>query len=1029
MGRLTAFAIDNARLTLLLIAFIVIAGVSSFLNFPSQEDPEITIRTAAVTTRMPGLSPERMENLITKPIERTLKQIPEVKEIRSTSTTGQSVINVELEDQYFDLDPIWQDLRNKMSDIKRELPSDAQGPFVNDDFGRTAAATVAIVGDDFNMADMRTIAEDLQDEYSALKAASRVDILGLQEERIWLEMDPVRLGHYKMSPSQITQALSNQNIILPGGDIDADGVTITIEPSGNFESIDDIKRLTIATSDTEFVYLQDLVNIRRGYVEPLHQPAFYNNRPAVVLSVAMVANANIFEFDSAVQQLTQRMQQAVPLGVELHFATYQPVMVQKAIDGATSNLYQTIGIVLAVVMLFLGLRTGLIVGALVPMAILLSLLAMGALNIPLQRMSIAAIIISLGLLVDNGIVIAEDIKRRLGLGESRKQAAVNASESLGVPLLTSSLTTILAFMPLMLAEDVMGEYLRSLSQVIITTLLSSWFLAIFAIPCLCYWFLPEHQVASSANPHAAQDGATESEPPKENRFVQIYRGIVTAVLRFRYAFIGLMVAILVVALYGFKFIDQQLMAGSDRNQFLIYLNLPAGSTTDETLAVTRRLSTWLDDENINPEVTSDMAYIASGGPRFFLALEPVDPDPSKAFLIVNLEEGVPVDPVVARTNDFIRQQLPEANGTAKKMWLSTTERGLVEYRIKGEEISVLNQLASQIEAGFRAIPGSQNIKNDWETPTIKVRVEVDQARARRAGVTSEEIARALNAYYEGVKVSDYREGDQSIPILLRGDQQRNDLDRLRTLELYSASQATPVPLIQVADFIGEIQPSRIKHVNQKRTMIISGKHETMSAQELHAKMQTTLANLNLPAGYAIELGGEIKGSEEANAALFQYMPHCLALIVVLLVWQFNSFRRPAIIMLTIPLVLIGASAGLLATNTVFDFNGMLGVFSLAGIIINNGIVLIDRIELGYQQGEQGMHAIVNACAERLRPILITTLTTILGLIPLAVFGGELWRSLGVVMISGLAVGSILTLAFVPALYAVMFRKRLVTAEA
>ena len=338
-------------------------------------------------------------------------------------------------------------------------------------------------------------------------------------------------------------------------------------------------------------------------------------------------------------------------------------------------------------------------------------------------------------------------------------------------------------------------------------------------------------------------------------------------------------------------------------------------------------------------------------------------------------------------------------------------------------------MGSQIESGFRAIDGSQNIKNDWETPTIKVRVEIDQARARRAGVTSEEIARALNAYYKGVKVSDYREGDQSIPILLRGDQQRNDLDRLRTLELYSTSQSTPVPLIQVADFVGEVQPSRIKHLNQKRTMVISGKHESLSAKELHAKMQSTLDSLNLPAGYEIELAGEIKGSEEANSALFAYMPHCLALIVVLLVWQFNSFRRPAIIMLTIPLVLIGASAGLLASGTVFDFNGMLGVFSLAGIIINNGIVLIDRIELGYDQGEQGFDAIINACAERLRPILITTLTTILGLIPLAVFGGELWRSLGVVMISGLAVGSILTLAFVPALYAVMFRVKAVKAEA
>jgi len=654
IGRLAAFAIDNARLTLLAILFVIGAGIGSFLNFPSQEDPEITVRQAVITTLMPGMSPERMESLITKPLERIVKQIPEVAKITSTTQTGQSVIYAEVDDIYFDLDPIWQDLRNKMADAARQLPEGTQGPYVNDDFGRTASATVAIIGEDFDMRDMREISESLQDSYATLESVARVDIYGLQEERIWLEMDPVRMAHYGLTPATIVSVLNSQNIVMPGGKINADGLDVTIEPSGNLESIEDLKQLTIALSDTEFVYLQDLVEIRRGYEEPLDQPVFFNNRPAVTLAVSMVDNFNIFAFDEQVSALTEKLRQEVPLGVELEFATYQPVMVEKAVSDATNNLYQTIAIVLTVVMLFLGLRTGLIVGSLVPMAILLSLLLMGTWDIALQRMSIAAIIISLGLLVDNGIVIAEDIKRRMELGEARRAAVINAADSLGIPLLTSSLTTILAFMPLMLAEDVMGEYLRSLSQVIITTLLSSWFLAVFAITTFCYWFLPEPKPV------------TESESVKsESGFTLSYRRAVSTIVKQRYLFVALMVALLGSAIYGLKFVDKQLMAGSDRNQYLIYLNLPSGTATDVTLDATKRLTTWLSDPEQNPEVTSNVAYIASGGPRFFLALSPVDPESSKAFVIVNTRSHLDIDTLVNRSRRFMAEELPEVNGIAK----------------------------------------------------------------------------------------------------------------------------------------------------------------------------------------------------------------------------------------------------------------------------------------------------------------------------------------------------------------------------
>lgn len=1012
MRGITQFSIRNARLTVVFLAAVVVSGLATFATIPSQEDPEITIRSAQVTAHFPGLSVGLMEDLIARPLEKKIKEIPELDEQRTTISTGVALIEVRIGERYFDMAPIWQSLRNKMEDMKDQLPSGTQGPFVNDDFGRVAAATIALHGRGFELRELRDVARHLQDRLGTVNGVSRVQLYGVQPERVYLDFNATRLIFYDIPPDEIVNALKRQNVVLPGGSIVADNLRIVIEPSGNFESLEDIRNLQIAVPETgQTVYLRDIVNIRRDYAEPPMTPAFFNARPALIMGVSMVPQYNIEDFGEDLSAAVEALRLTLPVGLQMDFATYQPALVKTAVDSAVNNLYQTVAVVLTIVVLFLGLRTGLIVGAIVPLTILMSLVVMNFWGIDLQRMSIAAIIISLGLLVDNGIVIAEDMRRRIDAGAAKRDAAQAAAGSLGVPLLTSSLTTIFAFTPLILSENATSEYLGSLAQVIIIALLSSWFLALYATPALCTWFLKD-----------TSPGATSKESAYLGKVQDAYRRLLARVLARKALFTGGMAGLLSLSVLGLSLVPPQMMPYSDRGQLLVYLDLPAGSDIHHTIRVTRKLAAWLSDAERNPQIESNVAYIGFGGPRFFLALSPPDPADNAAFLVVNLKNKGDVPATQARINAFVLDELPEANGRVKRMFLGAKEIGLVEYRIKGADAGKLYAFAHDLEKALRDIAGTVAVRSDWQNPVPRIRVEIDQQRARRAGVTSESVARSLSAYYDGYAVTDYREGDRVLPVTLLGDQGYNRLGELITLPMLSQSGA-PVPLVQIADFSSSVEPNRLIRVDQERTITVSAKHIRMQAAELNERMLPALEALDLPEGYRVEVGGEVESASQSNGALFSKMPFALVGIALLLIWQFNSLRRPLIILLTIPLVLIGATAGLIISGAFLSFTAILGLFSLAGIIVNNGIVLIDRIDSGRAEGLPVHDAVITACMARMRPILMTTLTTMVGLVPILLFGGALWYPMAVVIIFGLAVGTVLTLAFVPTLYVLFFGGR------
>ena len=1014
MDNIVSAAIRSARFTWLLIFTACAAGTVIFLTQPRQEDPEIVIRNAQVVTQAPGLSPERIEQLITRPLEERIKTIAEVKEIKSVSMTGISIITPTVEDQFTDMTPIWANLRNKMDDARGQLPDVASDPQVNDDYGRVSVITLALTGDDFSLAELYSEAKNVRDAMSALPLVARVDLHGVQSERIWIEFDPVFLAQFDIDPAQVIQTLQSQNVVQPGGTVTAGGSNYVIEPSGDLTSLDEIRSIAIKTESDQFVYVEDIAAIRRGYVDPPNAPAFYNGKPAIILGISMVAKSNVVELGVQVRDELTRLNGEVPVGMDLEVAIFQPDIVAKSVASATTNLSQTIGVVLIVVMLALGFRTGLIVGAMVPLTMMLTLIGMSIMGIELHRISIAAIIVALGLLVDNGVVIAEDIKKRLDHGTERMDAVRATAKSLAVPLLTSSLTTVAAFMPLALISGGSGEFLRSLGQVLAVALLSSWLIAIVIIPAFCYWFMPAGAVAKG--------GATEDH--YDSAGYSLYRKLLKVVLRGRLVFIALMFALLVSSAMIFGFIKQRSLGPSERNQFTVYVDLPAEAAITETIAATEQLEDYLLDKSENPEVTDVLAYVGSGGPRFFLALSPNDAQPNKAFLVVNTETPDQIGAVMERIDSYFITDMPFANGRTDILFLGSSPLGTVEYEIAGPEIQTLRQLKADVRDAFLSVDGVRSVRDNWENAVLKIKADIDQDRARRSGVTSEDVASTLTAYFDGQPVTTFRDGELSIPVVIRSTAgNRRDLDRMRTVEVRSSISGSPVPLIQVADFNGAIEPSRIRRVDQRRTISVMGKHPRMTAVELNALMAPAIAEIDLPDGYELSLAGEIADAEESNEKLFKYAPHAFFIVILLLVLQFNSFRRPLIILSTIPLVLIGANYGLFVFKGYFDFTAMLGLFSLAGIIINNGIVLIDKIDQGRADGLGVDDAVVGAALARARPIVMTTITTIVGLVPMALFGGEFWYGMAIVIMCGIGVGTILTLGFVPVMYSLLFNLR------
>ncbi|MBA6233924.1 MULTISPECIES: efflux RND transporter permease subunit [unclassified Colwellia] len=1013
---LTKIAFTYRKSILMVLALLLINGVFAYLTLPAQENPTITIRKAIVTTSYPGMAPERVEQLITRAIEKEIRKIPEVEKLTSTSMTGQSVIHVEIYDRYFNLDNIWQDLRNKVKQAQMNLPEGTRPPFVNDSFGDVSVVTLALTADGFNLGEMYDISKHIRDNLYSVSGTKKVDIIGVQAERIYLEVKTAKLAQLGISPRSIISELQNQNIISPGGQIDTGLRSIVVEPTGNFSSLEEIGNTHIRITGTDdTIALKDIVSLRRGFIDPPDKPAYFNGEPAIMFGVSMLQKYNLLEYAPRVKNMVSQIENTLPIGYKINIATYQADQVQKSIQGVSINVIQTLVIVLLVVIYFLGLRTGLIVGSIVPFVMLTTLAIMQFTGMTLEKMSLATLIIALGLLVDNGIVIAEDFKRRIEQGIDRFDAMCQGGKELAMPLLSSSVTTILFFLPLMLAEHVAGEFTRSVSLVILITLMTSWVLALCVTPTFCYFFIKVEN-----NGDKAVDKPTEN----STKFYQVYEKFLHWVLAHKAIFMAMMVITLIVSLSGFGLLKKQFFPDSDRTQVMMYIDLPNGTSARETNRQMHDVFTWLDDKTYFPEITNYSGYSGFNGPRFVLTLNPEDPANNKGFVVINVKDGTQLNTFVNKLHNGIIETFPNVSGRVKRMFAGPSDSSSISIQVKGPDKDILYEKAKEIMAVLQAVPYTKNVRTDWENRIVKMQVKIDQHRARRAGVTSSDVATALQGYFSGANVTEYRDGDDIIPVVFRAEEEeRFNLDRLRTVSIFSNQSGLSVPLFQVADFIPVNQYAKIQRENMFTTITIEASNTEMTAEDLKVIIDADIEALkgDLPVNHLIEYDGVIVQSKEAQQALGASMPMVIGLVLVLLVMQFNSFRRASIIVLTIPLSLIGTVVGLLVMSAPFGFMVTLGIYSLAGIIINNAIVLIDRIEIERKEGKNDYQAIVNACLTRLRPITMTTVTTIMGLLPLLMDSMSMFYGMATVLAFGLGVGTILTLAVVPVLYASFFK--------
>ena len=1018
MKSITDFALNNSRTVVIMMLVIFFGGIILFGKIPKLEDPRITIREALVVAQNPGMSVEKIERLITRPIEEEVRSMGEVDDIKdSVSKVGECLMHVTIDDEVpaENLPAVWKLLRNRMSDLAPTLPAGTIGPMVNDTFGDTSMATIALWSDGFSMAEMRETAREIRERINLMKGIQKIDLTGVQEERIYIEYANAKMAQLGIDPRVIGDTLRQQNAVQPSGRVDINGTEIILETLGSFNSIEEIGDALIPVANTQAtIPLRDIASIRKAYVEPVQNPAYYNGHQAIVLSVFLFEGVDAVAFGERLKQKIREIEQSLPLGYKLDFATFQPDLISKAVNGMVSNVLQSVGIVVVVVMLMLGFRTGLIVGSFIPFVMLFGVVMMGAFNIDMQRISLATMIIALGMFVDNAIVVSDDIKVNLESGMDRREAVLKSGRSLSVPLLTSTLTTVFAFGPIVLQIGSTGDYTKSLGQVMVILLMGSWFLSMFSSTSFCYWFMKTKP--------AVNTDKKEDIDPYQGKFYQIYRKILVFGLRNRLIVLGIVGVAFAFSVYGFTKIPRVLFPTGDRNQYTVYLDFPAGTHIDATDRSVQDFCTWLQDKEKNPEITGSIAYVGNGGPRFFLSLSPTDPDPNNAFVIVNTQTGDQVAEMITRTRQYLLDHFPNTRGRVKPMFLGASEPGILEIRLSGPDIDILMEQAEQLKTGLRKIPGTLDIKDDWNNRVLSAKIKVDQYRARRAGSSSQNVAGSLSAFVDGATITDFHQGNVDIPIVGRGvETERKSTSSLFTANIYGQTDKTIVPVNQIADVYQRGDLNRIVRYNQERTIKVSAKNQVLKAVELYEKIEPTLDQLEFPPNHHWEMGGELENSAKAMAKLSKPLFPCFAAIVILLVWQFNSIRRAAIIMLTMPLVLVGAVVGLNVMQADFGFMAILGLLALAGSIVNNGIVMIDKIEENRREGQSPYDAVVNSAISRFRPILLSVSTTMLGFTPLIIYHDALFYNMACVMFFGLGIGSLFTLNYVPALYSLFFR--------
>lgn len=1004
---LAKLAIENKTVTLVFTFVMLFGGALSFQGLARLEDPEFTIKTALVITQYPGATPMEVEEEVTDVLEQAVQKMGQVDYVTSRSERGYSEITVEIKKNYdkTTLPQVWDELRRKISDAQSELPPGAGSSLVVDDFGDVYGIFFAIYGAEYTFKELQDYSDILRKELLLVDDVAKIEVVSYRREAVYVELDRDRMSQLGISTQIIINELQQKNLVSDAGRVRVGREFIAIEPSGVMTQVSDFENLLISGGSSGQVYLRDVADVRRGYVEPDMTRLRYDSNPAVGLGISTVAGGNVVTMGLAVEERLKELESQRPLGIEFGVIAFQANEVTKSIDSFVTSLVQAVVIVIIVLLFFMGVRSGLLIGFVLFLTIAGTFVFMAPQGIALERISLGALIIALGMLVDNAIVVVDGMLTRLQKGMDATEAAIEVVGQNQWPLFGATIVAILAFAAIGTSQDSTGEYTRSLYQVILISLSLSWVTGLTVTPLLCVMFLKAPKV---------KDGVTD---PYDTKFYHAYKGILRTGIKNRWSSISIVIALFAVSLWGFQFVEQTFFPDSTRPQFMVDIWLPQGTHIDETTSVVEELEEILLAQEAVTHVTST---VGTGPIRFMLTLSSERPNTAYAEIIVDVKSYEDIAPLRELIEERLEKNHPEVLGYTNLFALGASGGADIEVRLTGEDPRILRMLSLQIQEIYRSDPAAKAIREDWRQQVKVLRPIVAEEQANLNGITREAIAGAIRESFEGQTVGLYREGEDLLPIILRAPEStRSSVDEINNVQIWSPAAQRMIPLRQVvSSFETDIEDDIIYRRNRKRTLTVQADTKYGSTTKLFGRLRPLIEAIDPPPGYELEWGGEFESSGDAQAALMGSLPIFFGMMVLIVIMLFNNLRQPLVIFLTVPLAMIGVTFGLLVTSNAFGFMALLGMLSLSGMLIKNAVVLIDQINLELKSGAKPFDAILNSGSSRLRPVFLAALTTALGMIPL--IPDNFFVSLAITVIFGLMFATVLTMIVVPILYALVY---------
>ncbi|MGI3102607.1 efflux RND transporter permease subunit VmeI [Vibrio alginolyticus] len=1007
---IAAYFIRNRVISWMVALIFLIGGIAAFFGLGRLEDPAFTIKDAMVVTSYPGATPQQVEEEVTYPIEKAIQQLTYVDEVNSISSRGLSQITVTMKNNYGpdDLPQIWDELRRKVNDLKGTLPPGVNEPQVIDDFGDVYGILLAVTGDGYSYKELLDYVDYLRRELELVDGVSKVSVSGQQQEQVFIEVSMKKLSSIGLAPDTVFNLLSTQNVVSDAGAIRIGDEYIRIQPTGEFQSVDELGDLLITESGAQgLIFLKDVAEIKRGYVEVPNNIINFNGSLALNVGVSFAEGVNVVEVGKAFDHRLAELKYQQPVGIEISEIYSQPKEVDKSVSGFVVSLAQAVGIVIIVLLFFMGLRSGLLIGLILLLTVLGTFIFMKYLAIDLQRISLGALVIALGMLVDNAIVVVEGILIGTQKGRTRLQAATDIVTQTKWPLLGATVIAVTAFAPIGLSEDSTGEYCGTLFTVLLISLMLSWFTAISLTPFFADIFFKGQKI---------KQGEGEENDPYNGVIFVIYKKFLQFCMRRAWFTVVVLIAGLAASVFGFTFVKQAFFPSSTTPIFQLDVWMPEGTDIRATNTTLKELESWLAKQEHVDHITTTAG---KGLQRFMLTYAPEKSYAAYGEITTRMENYEALKPLMAKFREYLKANYPEINYKLKQIELGPGGGAKIEARIIGSDPTVLRTIAAQVKDIMYADPQATNIRHDWRERTQVLEPQFNESQARRYGITKSDVDDFLSMSFSGMTIGLYRDGTTLMPIVARlPEDERIDIRNIEGMKIWSPAQSEFIPLQQVTmGYDMRWEDPIIVRKNRKRMLTVMADPDILgeeTASTLQKRLQPQIEAIQMPPGYSLEWGGEYESSGDAQESLFTTMPMGYLFMFLITVFLFNSIKEPLIVWLTVPLALIGVTTGLLALNTPFGFMALLGFLSLSGMVLKNGIVLLDQIEIEMKSGKEAYDAVVDAAVSRVRPVCMAAITTILGMIPL--LPDIFFKPMAVTIMFGLGFATVLTLIVVPVLY-------------